>query len=67
MSNDENMIYNIYLQNCNEDNIGEVIGNDSQCKNITEINKYFRISKGNRTTHNQTYINNTKKFFIYTL
>ena len=72
MSNDENMMYNIYLQNCNEDNIGEVIGNDSQCKNITEINKYFQISKGQKLFHlyfldhyinNSDYRNPNKPYF----
>ena len=72
MSNDENMMYNIYLQNCNENNIGEVIGNDSQCKNITEINKYFQISKGQKIFHlyfldhyinNSDYRNPNKPYF----
>ena len=71
-SNDENMMYNIYLQNCNENNIGEIIGNDSQCKNITEINKYFQNSKGQKIFHlyfldhyinNSDYRNPNKPFF----
>ena len=71
-SNDENMMYNIYLQNCNENNIGEIIGNDSQCKNITEINKYFQISKGQKIFHlyfldhyinNSDYRNPNKPYF----
>ena len=71
-SNDENMMYNIYLQNCNENNIGEIIGNDSQCKNITEINKYFQNSKGQKIFHlyfldhyinNSDYRNPIKPFF----
>ena len=71
-SNDENMMYNIYLQNCNENNIGEIIGNDSQCKNITEINKYFQNSKGQKIFYlyfldhyinNSDYRNPIKTFF----
>jgi hypothetical protein len=44
-SNDQNLMYNIYVQKCNENLIGEVLGNDSQCKNITEINQYFQKSQ----------------------
>ena len=71
-SNDENMMYNIYLQNCNENNIGEIIGNDSQCKNITEINKYFQNSKGQKIFYlyfldhyinNSDYRNPNKPYF----
>ena len=61
-SNDENLVYNIYLQSCNEINIGQVIGNDSQCKNITEINKYFQSPKGQKLFHLyflDHYINNS--------
>ena len=42
MSNDKNLMYNIYIQSCNENIINEVLDNDSQCKNITEINQYFQ-------------------------
>ena len=71
-ANDENLMYNIYLQSCNENNIGEVIGNDSQCKNVTEINKYFQSSKGQKIFHlyflnhyinNSDYSNPIKPYF----
>ena len=42
MSNDKNLMYNIYIQSCNENLIDEVLENDSKCKNITEINQYFQ-------------------------
>ena len=44
MSNDKNLMYNIYIQSCNENLIGEVLENDAKCKNITEINQYFQSS-----------------------
>ena len=42
ISRDDNIMYNIYLQNCDENFIGESLGNDSHCQNITQINKYFK-------------------------
>ena len=45
------MMYNIYLQNCNDNIVGEDLGNDSQCKNITEINQYFQTPKSQKMFH----------------
>ena len=51
LSHDDNIMYNIYLQNCNDDIIGEALGDDSHCKNITEINQYFRAQRGQKMFH----------------
>jgi len=62
ISHDDNIMYNIYLQNCNENLIREALGNDSQCKNITEINQYFQIQRGQKMFHLyflDHYINNS--------
>ena len=62
LSHDNNMMYNIYLQNCDENLIGEALGNDSQCKNITEINQYFQSSRSQKMFHLyflDHYINNS--------
>ena len=72
ISNDENIMYNIYLQSCNENIIGEVVGNGSQCKNITEINQYFQVPRGQKLFHlyfldhyikNSDYRNPNKPYF----
>ena len=62
LSHDNNIMYNIYIQNCNDNLIGEVLGDDSQCNNITEINKYFQIQRGQKMFHLyflDHYINNS--------
>ena len=62
ISHDDNMVYNIYLQNCNENIVGEVLGNDSQCKNITEINQYIQAPRSQKMIHLyflNHYINNS--------
>jgi len=51
ISHDDNMMYNIYLQNCNGNLVGEVLGNDSQCKNITEINQYLKAPRSQKMIH----------------
>ena len=51
ISHDNNMMYNIYLQNCNGNLVGEVLGNDSQCKNITEINQYLQAPRSQKMIH----------------
>ena len=72
LSHDDNMMYNIYLQNCNENLVGEVLGNDSQCKNITEINQYFQEPRSQKMFHlyfldhyinNSDYNNPNKPYF----
>ena len=72
ISNDENIMYNIYLQRCNENIIGEVLGNNSQCKNITQINQYFQVPRGQKLFHlyfldhyinNSDYRNPNKPYF----
>ena len=66
------MMYNIYLQNCNENLVGEVLGNDSQCKNMTEINQYLQGSRSQKMIHlyfldhyinNSDYRNPNKPYF----
>jgi len=62
ISHDDNILYNIYLQNCNENLVGEVLGNDSQCKNITEINQYLQTPRSQKMIHLyflDHYINNS--------
>ena len=62
ISHDNNVMYNIYLQTCNENLIGEVLGNDSQCKNITEINQFFQEPRSQKMFHLyflDHYINNS--------
>ena len=72
ISHDDNMMYNIYLQNCNENLVGEVLGNDSQCKNITEINQYLQAPRSQKMIHlyflnhyinNSDYKNPNKPYF----
>ena len=72
ISHDDNMMYNIYLQNCNENLVGEVLGNDSQCKNITEINQYLQAPRSQKMIHlyflnhyinNSDYNNPNKPYF----
>ena len=72
LSHDDNMMYNIYLQNCNENLVGEVLGNDSQCKNITEINQYLQAPRSQKMIHlyflnhyinNSDYKNPNKPYF----
>ena len=72
LSHDDNMMYNIYLQNCNDNSIGEVLGNDSQCKNITEINQYLQTPRSQKMIHlyfldyyinNSDYSNPNKPYF----
>ena len=72
ISHDDNMMYNIYLQNCNENIIGEALGNDSQCKNIAEINQYFQAPRSQKMFHlyfldhyinNSDYRNPNKPYF----
>ena len=66
------MIYNIYIQNCNENLVGEASGNDFQCKNITEINQYLQAPKLQKMIHlyfldhyinNSDYRNPNKPYF----
>ena len=62
ISHDDNMMYNIYLQNCNENLISEALGNDSHCENISEINKYLQVRNGQKLVHLyflDHYINNS--------
>jgi hypothetical protein len=62
LSNDNNIIYSIFVENCNEETIEEVMGNGSHCKNETEIRKYFQASKSQRVFHLyflDHYVNNT--------
>ena len=72
LSHDDNKMYNIYLQNCNENIVGEVLGNDSQCKNITEINQYLQTPRKQKMIHlyfldhyinNSDYRNPNKPYF----
>ena len=72
ISHDDNMMYNIYLQNCNDNIVGEDLGNDSQCKNITEINQYFQSTRSQKMFHiyfldhfinNSDYRNPIKPYF----
>jgi len=72
ISHDDNMMYNIYLQSCNENLVGEVLGNDSQCKNIAEINQYLQGSRSQKMIHlyfldhyinNSDYRNPNKPYF----
>ena len=72
LSHNDNLMYNIYLQNCNDKLIGEALGDDSQCKNISEINQYFQIPKGQKMFHlyfldhyvnNSDYHNPNKHYF----
>ena len=62
LSNDNNIIYSIFVENCNEETIEEVMGNGSHCKNETEIRKYFQASISQRVFHLyflDHYVNNT--------
>ena len=72
LSHDNNIMYNIYLQRCSDNLIGEVLEDDSRCKNITEINQYFQEPKGQKMFHlyfldhyinNSDYINPIKQYF----
>ena len=72
ISHDDNMMYNIYIQSCNEDFIGEALDDDSQCKNTTEINQYFQAVKSQKMFHfyfldhyinNSDYMNPNKQYF----
>ena len=72
VSHDDNIMYNIYLQNCNENIVGKVLGNDSQCKNITEINQYLQERGSQKMFHlyfldhyinNSDYKNPNKPYF----
>ena len=72
LSHDDNIMYNIYLQKCSDNVIGEVLEDDSRCKNITEINQYFQVPRGQKMFHlyflnhyinNSDYINPNKQYF----
>ena len=54
--NETNQIYGIYIQKCNNKTIKYILGDDYQCKNDLEIEKYFDI-KGTRFFH-LYFINN---------
>jgi len=60
LSNDNNVIYSIFVGNCNEETIEEVMGIGSYCKN--EIREYFQEPTTQRVFHLyflDHYINNT--------
>jgi len=62
LSNDNNIIYSIFIGNCNDETIEEVMGNDSHCKNETEITEYFQTPKTQKVFHLyflDHYLNNT--------
>ena len=62
LSNDNNTIYSIFVGNCNDDTIEEVMGIGSSCKNETEIREYFQEPKVQKVFHLyflDHYINNT--------
>lgn len=62
ISHDDNMMYNIYVQNCSEEFIGEVLGNESCTKNPSELNQYFKTSRAQRMFHLyflDHYVNNS--------
>ena len=54
--NENYKLYGIYIQKCNNNSIKHVLGNDYQCKNNSEIEKYFDL-KGTRFFH-LFFINN---------
>jgi hypothetical protein len=65
-------MYNIFVQNCSEQLIGEVLENASCTKNPIEINQYFQIPKIQRMFHiyfldhyvnNSDFSNPNKPFF----
>ena len=62
LSNDNNIIYSIFVGNCNEETIEEVMGIGSYCKNETEIREYFQEPITQKVFHLyflDHYINNT--------
>ena len=72
LSHDDNIMYNIYLQNCDDKSIGEALDDDSQCNNITEINQYFQVQRAQKMFHlyfldhyidNSDYRNPIKPYF----
>ena len=54
--NEQNKLYGLFLQKCNNDTIKEILGEDYQCKTDEEIEKYFNI-QGSRIIH-LYFINN---------
>ena len=54
--NEKSELYGIYTQKCNNQIIKQVLGKDYQCKNDSEINKFFDI-KGTKFLH-LYFINN---------
>jgi hypothetical protein len=72
LSHDDNMMYSIFVQNCSEQFIGEVLENASCTKNPTEIKQYFQTPKIQRIFHiyfldhyvNSSDYNNPKKLFF---
>ena len=62
LSYDNNVIYSIFVENCNEETIEEVMGIGSYCKNETEIREYFQEPITQRVFYLyflDHYINNT--------
>jgi hypothetical protein len=39
--NDQNTIYNFFVQKCQDDLIGEILGEGFKCKTTEEMNQYF--------------------------
>lgn len=48
--NEENILYNILIQKCNNDTLREILGEGYTCKNENEIDSYFNI-RGSRIFH----------------
>jgi hypothetical protein len=72
LSRDDNIMYNIFIQNCSEEHIGEILENTSCTKNPAEINQYFQGLRKQKMFHiyfldhyvnNSDYRNPNKPFF----
>ena len=44
LSNDNNIIYSIFIGNCNDETIEEAMGIGSHCKNETEIIEFIPMN-----------------------
>ena len=70
--NENNKVYGLFIQKCNNDTIKEILGEEYQCKTNEELEKYFNI-QGSRIIHLyfiNNYINalnceNTNNQFLY--